>query len=74
MEANLVGVGGQLDAPRLSSTADLDLGLDDDRIPGGVGRGHRFLHGVGHTPGGYGDSVAGEVLLALVLEEIHPRS
>ena len=74
VEANLVGVGGQLDSPRLASASDLDLGLDDDRVAGRVGRGHRLLHGVGDAPGRYRDAVSGEVLLALVLEQIHARS
>ena len=71
MGADLVGVVGELDAARLAAPADLHLGLDDDRIAGGLGGGDRFVHGVGDVARADRDVVAGEVLLALVLEKIH---
>ena len=74
VQAHLVGVGGQLDAAGLPPPADLHLGLDDDRVAGLLGCGHRLIDGVGDAAGGHRDAVAGEVLLALVFEQIHARS
>ena len=71
VRADLVGVVGELDAAGLAAPAHLHLGLDDDRVPGGVGLTHRLVDGVGHTTRRHRDVVAGEVLLALVLEQIH---
>ena len=71
VQPNLVSVVGQLDPARLAPPADLHLGLDDDGVPGGIGGGHGFVHGVGGAAGGDRDAIAGEVLLALVLEQIH---
>ena len=69
--AHLVGVVGELDPAGLAAPADLHLGLDDHRIAGRVGRGDRFVDGVGRATWADRDVVAGEVLLALVLEQIH---
>ena len=69
--ADLVGVVGELDAARLAAPADLHLRLDDDRVPGGLGGCDRLVDGVGDVAGADRDVEAGEVLLALVLEEIH---
>ena len=71
VRADLVGVVGQLDAAGLAAAADLHLGLDDDRVAGGFGLRDRLVDGVGHAAGADRDAVAGEVLLALVLEQIH---
>ena len=38
------------------------------------GHGHRLGNGVGDAAGGHRDAVAGEVLLALIFEQIHVRS
>ncbi len=62
---------GQLDAPGLAPSPDLDLGLDDDRIAGLVGLDYGLVDGVGDAPRRDGDAVAGEVLLALVFEQVH---
>ena len=69
--ADLGGVVGQLDAAGLAPAADLHLRLDHDRVAGGFGLGDGLVDGVGHAAGRRGDAEAGEVLLALVLVEIH---
>ena len=71
--AHLVGVVGELDAAGLAAAADLHLGLDHDRVAGLVGLGHRLVDGLGDAARAHRDAVAGEVLLALVLEQIHAR-
>ena len=68
---HLVGVVGELDPARLAAAADLHLGLDDHRVAGRLSRGDRLVDGVGHATWADRDVVAGEVLLALVLEQIH---
>jgi len=69
----LGAVVGHLDAAGLAAPADQDLGLDDARVADLVGRGDGLGDGRGGTPVGDGDTVAGEELLALVLEEVDPR-
>ena len=69
--ADGVGVVGQLDAPGLAPAPHLHLGLHHHRVAGGLGPGHGLVHRVGHPPGGNGDTEPGEVLLTLVLVEIH---
>jgi hypothetical protein len=60
--------GGELDPAGLAAPADLDLGLDHDRVAellggrGGVGGGGRV------APVGNGHAVLGEQLFALVFE------
>jgi phytoene/squalene synthetase len=71
MAADGLGVVGQLDAAGLAPAAHLHLRLHHHRVAGGVGLGHGFVHRVGHAPRRYRDAEAGEVLLALVLVEIH---
>ena len=71
--ADLVGVVGELDAAGLAAAADLHLGLDDDGVAGGLGLGDRLVDRSATPPGTDRDAEAGEVLLALVLEEIHDR-
>src|SRR5262249_2374898 len=66
-------VVGDLDAAQFAATADLDLRLDRTRVPDPLGGGDRVLDGAGGLPVGHGDAVTREQLLALVLEEIHPR-
>ena len=69
--ADLVGVVGELDAAGLATAADLHLGLDDDGVPGSLGLGDRLVDRDGDAARTHGDAVAGEVLLALVFEQIH---
>ena len=69
--AELCFVVGQLHATGLAPSAHLDLCLDRDRVAGIGGHHHCLVDGVGHTSLGDGQAVAGEDLLALVLEEIH---
>jgi hypothetical protein len=71
VQPHLVGVVGQLDAAGLAPATDLDLGLDDDRIAGRIGRGDGLLDRVGLAARGDRDAVAGEVELPLVLEQVH---
>ena len=71
MGAHLVGVVGELDPAGLATSADLDLGLDDDRISGGFRLGDGLVDGQGDAAWAHRDAIAGEVLLALVFEEIH---
>ena len=73
MGAHLVGVVGELDATGLAPPADLHLRLDDDRVAGLVGLLHRLVDRDGDATGADGDAEAAEVLLALVLEQIHGR-
>ncbi len=71
MLAHLGFVVGELDAAGLAAATDLHLGLDHDGVAGLVGFLHRLVDGVGRPTGADRDVVAGEVLLALVLEEVH---
>ena len=71
--AHLGLVVGELDAAGLAAAADLHLGLDDDRVAGLVGLGDGVVDRVGRATRADRDVVAGEVLLALVLEQIHVR-
>ncbi len=65
------GVVGQLDAAGLAPPADLDLRLDDDRVASFVGLCDGVVDRVGDAPRRYRDAVVGEVLLALVFEQVH---
>ncbi len=71
MESDLVGVVGQFDTTGLATAAHLHLGLDHHRVAGGLSLLYSFLDGIGHPSLGDGDAEPGEVLLTLVLEEIH---
>jgi hypothetical protein len=73
VHADGVGVRRELDPARLAPAPDLDLGLDHHRVPDPFGHGQRLPDGLGHPARGHGDAVAGEVLLALVLEQVHSR-
>ena len=53
------------------AAADLHLGLHDAGIADLVGCRDRLLDGARGTTGGHGNVVAGEQLLALVLEQVH---
>ena len=71
MQPDLVGVVGELDPAGLAAATDLDLGLDDDRVAGGIGGSDGLVDRDGDATGRNRDAEPGEVLLALVLEEIH---
>ena len=71
MLAHLVTALRDLDAAELAAAADLHLRLDDagvaDRVRGVDG----LVDRGGRPARGNGDLVAGEELLALVLEQVH---
>ena len=67
----LGGVARQLDPARLAPPTHLDLGLQDDRVAGAFGHLDGLVGGDGQTAGRHGDAVASEILLALVLEQVH---
>ncbi len=71
MLARLRLVGGQLHPAGLAAPADQHLGLDHHRVAHLVGGGHRLLDGRDHPPGRDRQPVAGEQLLALILEQVH---
>ena len=71
MLAHLALVGGELDAAGLAAPADQDLRLDDDRVADRVGRRDRVLDARHRLAGGDLQAVAGEQLLALVLQQVH---
>jgi len=64
-------VPGQLDAARLATAADLDLGLDHDRVAELVGGLDGLRDGGRGTPVRHGDAVLLKQLLSLVFEEVH---
>ena len=74
----LLGLGavvGDLDPAQLAAAADLHLGLDHARVADRLGGGHRASSTVRRGPPvGHRHAVAGEQLLALVLEQIHGAS
>ena len=69
----LLAVLRDLDPARLAAAADLDLRLDHARVADLLRRLDRGLDGVGDPSIGYGDPVAGEELLSLILEQIQGR-
>ena len=71
--AGLVVVVRDLDAAGLAPAPDLHLGLDHARVADVVGRRRGLVDGLRVPAGRHGYAVAGEHLLALVLEEIHAR-
>ena len=73
MTAHRLEVGGQLHAPGLAPPSGVDLGLHHHRQPEPFGRGYRLVRGERDLAGGNRQSVPGEQLLALVLEQIHER-
>ena len=73
MEAHLVGVGRELHAAGLAAAAHLHLGLDHNRVAGGLRLFDRLVHRVSHPAGRDGDAETGEVLLALVFVKVHCR-
>jgi hypothetical protein len=71
-DPGLLVVLGELHTAGLAASADLDLGLDDHRAAEVTGGLLDLQHGAAHAAGrGYGDPVAVEQLLALVLDEVH---
>ena len=71
MESGFLGVVCQLDAAGLATTTDLHLSLDHHGVAGLVGHLHGLVDGVGGSTGADRNVVTGEVLLALVLEQVH---
>ena len=69
--ARLALVGGELDAAGLAAAADQHLRLDDDRVADLAGGAHGVVDGRDGLTGGHPQSVAGEQLLALVLQQVH---
>ncbi len=67
----LGGVGSELDASGLAATACQHLRLDDDRSAELLGGRPRLRGRERNASLGYGNAVAGEEFLALVLVEIH---
>ena len=74
VKTDLVGVVRQLDATGLATTADAHLRLDDDRVPDLLRYRDRFVNRVGLASRRDGDAELGEVLLALILKQIHLRA
>ncbi len=70
----LVGVGGDLDAARLTASADLHLGFDGDGTAELHGDRPRLFGRIGDASRRGGHAVCGEKFLALVFEEIHLAS
>ena len=70
----LVEVGGQLHPAGLAPAPGVDLGLDRHRGAQAAGRFDGLLGGEGDLAGGHRQPVAGQELLALMLEEIHEAS
>ena len=71
VQSHLVGVVGELDATGLAAAADLHLRLDHDGVPRSLGGRDGFVDRVGDAARRHRDVVAGEVLLALILEQVH---
>ena len=69
--ARLGLVRGELHAAGLAAPADQHLGLDHHRVADLVRRGDGVLDGGDGLAGGHLQAVAGEQLLALVLEQVH---
>ncbi len=69
--AGLALVGRELDPAGLAPTADQHLCLDHHRVADLARRAHGVLDGAHGLAGGDPQSVAGEQLLALVLQQVH---
>ena len=69
--ADLIGIGGELDATGLSATTGVHLGLDDDGVAHCLGSGDGLVDGRHRTPVGHRDAELGEELFALIFEKIH---
>ena len=70
----LLGLGAvlrELDAARLAAAADLDLGLDHDRVAELLGGLDGLRNGGRGTAVRHGHTVLGEQLLSLVFEKVH---
>ena len=70
VRARFVGVGRELHAARLAAASHLHLRLDDDRVADAIGDRDRVVDGLRDLAVGHRDAVAGEQLLALVLEQV----
>src|SRR5207248_2593578 len=71
--ARLVAVLDHLDPAGLAAPPDQHLRLDDARIADLVGGGERLADAGGGLTVGHRHAVAGEQLLALILEQVHER-
>ena len=71
VKAHLVDVAGELDAAGLAATADLHLRLDDDGVAHALGDRDGLVDRVRDAARRHRDAEAREVLLALVLKEVH---
>ena len=70
--AHFVQAAGELDAPRLSPSAGVNLRLDNPQIPAqSLRRLHRFFGGEGHLSPGHVHPVLFQYLFSLVLVNIH---
>ena len=70
----LLGVPRQFDPTGLAPAPDLYLGLHHHRVAEPFSELNDFVRGGGDASGRDGDTKTGEVLLALVFEEVHSRS
>jgi hypothetical protein len=71
VESYLVDVVGELDPAGLAATTDLDLGLHDNRVAGGVSCRDGLVNSVGDPSRGDRDAEGRKELLPLILEKIH---
>jgi hypothetical protein len=69
--ADLVSGVGELDAAGLAAATHLHLGLHHHRVPDALGDGHGIVDLEGDVARAHRDVVAGEVLLALIFEQVH---
>jgi hypothetical protein len=70
----VLGVVGELDAAGLAAATGLHLRLDDDGGADLAGDRLRLLGGLGDAAGEHGDTVRGQQVTGLVLEEIHEQA
>src|ERR671917_344662 len=70
----VLGAVGELDATGLAAATGLHLRLDDDRGADLAGDRLRLLGGLGDAAGEHGDTVRGQQVTGLVLEEIHEQA
>ena len=71
MKASFFSVVCQLDAASFAASTNLNLCFDNDGITRSVSNFHCFINSVGSAPWAHRDVETGEVLLALVFEQVH---